>query len=154
VRETAAAGEASILSTPCPVLHDGDARRCALSEVGVVVVDDQEPFRRAAAAVVAATSGFRLLGHAVNGEDALVLVHDKRPDLVLMDVGLPGIDGLEATRRLCDVEAAPVVVLLSTYSLEEIGGEALSCGAAGYLPKERFDSASLQRVWNELGARD
>ncbi len=124
-----------------------------MSDVGVVVVDDQEPFRRAAAAVVQATSGFRLLAHAVDGEEALVTVQRQRPDLVLMDVGLPGIDGLEATRQLRGIDGAPVVVLLSTYSLEEIGQEALSCGAAAYLPKERFDSASLRRVWDEVGVR-
>ena len=125
-----------------------------MSDVGVVVVDDQEPFRRAAAAVVRATEGFRLLGHAVDGEEALLTVRLHQPDLVLMDVELPGIDGLEATRRLRSMDGAPVVVLLSTYSLEEIGEEALSCGAAAYLPKERFDSASLRQVWGELGVRD
>ncbi len=124
-----------------------------MSDVGVVVVDDQEPFRRAAAAVVQATSGFRLLAHAVDGEDALVTVQQQQPDLVLMDVGLPGIDGLEATRQLRGIDGAPVVVLLSTYSLEEIGQEALSCGAAAYLPKERFDAGSLRRVWDEVGVR-
>lgn len=125
-----------------------------MSDVGVVVVDDQEPFRRAAAAVVSATSGFRLLGQAVDGEEAVATVERHRPDLVLMDVGLPGIDGLEATRRLRGLDGAPVVVLLSTYSLEEIGGEAADCGAAAYLPKERFDSASLQQVWHRVGLRD
>jgi DNA-binding NarL/FixJ family response regulator len=123
----------------------------ALSDVGVVVVDDQEPFRRAAEAVVAATRGFRLLAHATDGEEALATVRRQEPDLVLMDVGLPGIDGLEATRRVRELDGAPVVVLLSTYALEEIGDEAFSCGAAAYLPKEQFDSASLRRVWDEVG---
>lgn len=125
-----------------------------MSEVGVVVVDDQEPFRRAAAAVVTATTGFRLLGQAVDAEAAITTVQRHRPDLVLMDVGLPGTDGLEVTRQLCGLDVAPVVVLLSTYSLEEIGAEAVDCGAAAYLPKEHFDSASLKQVWDQVGLRD
>lgn len=120
-----------------------------MSDIGVVVVDDQEPFRLAARAVVEATNGFRYLGHAGEADEALAVVRREQPELVLMDVGLPGVDGLEVTRQLRGLPAAPVVVLLSTYSIEEIGDEALGCGAAAYLAKERFDSASLRRVWDE-----
>jgi len=119
-------------------------------DVGVVVVDDQEPFRRAAAAVVGASRGFQLLGCAEDGEEAVQTVRQHRPELVLMDVGLPGIAGLEATRRIRGLPRAPVVVLLSTYSLDEIGDEVLGCGAAAYLPKEHFDAESLRRVWDEV----
>ena len=68
--------------------------------VRVLIVDDQEPFRQAARAVVELTDGFEVAGEAETGEDAVDRARELEPDLVLMDVNLPGIDGLEATRRI------------------------------------------------------
>jgi DNA-binding NarL/FixJ family response regulator len=121
-------------------------------EVRVMVVDDQETFRRAAGAVVQATEGFVLVGVAVDGEESLATVIEHRPDLVLMDVNLPGIDGLEATRLITTNDDAPVVVLLSTYDLDELGVEALDCGAHAYVPKGELDSARLRQVWSDASA--
>ena len=84
-----------------PLTHsvpDRETRHVAM--VRVLLVDDQEPFLRAMAAVVAETPGFEVVGRAASGEEALDLAATLLPDLVLMDVNLPGIDGLEATRRL------------------------------------------------------
>jgi CheY-like chemotaxis protein len=120
--------------------------------VRVLIVDDLEPFRQAASAVVGATPGFVVVGTAVDGEESLAAVDEQRPDLVLMDVNLPGIDGLEATRRIRSREDAPVVVLLSTYEFSDIGGEAFSCGARAYLTKAEFDSDWLRQVWDGLGS--
>ncbi|NPC44268.1 response regulator transcription factor [Nocardioides sp. zg-1230] len=120
-----------------------------MADVRVVVVDDQEPFRRAAGAVVDASQGFELVGYASDGEQSLTSVLRHRPDLVLMDVNLPGIDGLEATRRIKQLEPSPVVVLLSTYELTELGADPLECGAHAYLAKADFDSARLRQVWRE-----
>jgi CheY-like chemotaxis protein len=120
-----------------------------MADVRVVVVDDQATFRRAAGALVSATEGFVLVGDAVDGEESLATVIQHRPDLVLMDVNLPGIDGLEATRRIRMLDDAPIVVLLSTYELGEIGAAPLDCGADAYVPKVEFDSARLRQVWSE-----
>ncbi|MGH2766519.1 MAG: response regulator transcription factor, partial [Actinomycetota bacterium] len=68
--------------------------------VRVLIVDDQEPFRQAARAVVELTDGFEVAGEAETGEAAVDAARGLGPDLVLMDVNLPGIDGLEATRRI------------------------------------------------------
>ena len=76
-------------------------------ETRVLVVDDQDPFRRAMAAVVAETDGFVVVGAVASGEESLVAVQELRPDLVLMDVNLPGIDGVEATRRIRQARDAP-----------------------------------------------
>ena len=70
-----------------------------MAEVRVLIVDDQEPFRRAMAAVVGETDGFVVVGSASSGEESLRMAATLRPDLVLMDVALPGIDGIEATGR-------------------------------------------------------
>jgi DNA-binding NarL/FixJ family response regulator len=119
-----------------------------MTDVRVVVVDDQEDFRRAANAVVDATEGFVMVGEAVDGDEAMTTVARHQPDLVLMDVNLLGVDGLEATRRIRALAESPAVVLLSTYELAELGPEALACGAHGYIPKADFDSAHLRQVWS------
>jgi two-component system response regulator AlgR len=116
-----------------------------MAEVRVLIVDDQEPFRRAMASVVAETDGFAVVGSAASGEDSLVAAAELRPELVLMDVNLPGIDGLEATRRLTRAPGGPVVVLLSTYDAEHFDVE--GCGAAAYVAKASFGPDRLSQAW-------
>jgi DNA-binding NarL/FixJ family response regulator len=115
-------------------------------EVRVLIVDDQEPYRHAMAAVVGATSGFQVAGTVTTGEEALTAAAELVPDLVLMDVNLPGIDGIEATRRLVAREAAPVVVLLSTYDEDQV--DTAGCGAAAYIPKAAFGPDRLSAAWS------
>ncbi len=115
--------------------------------VRVLIVDDQEPFRLAARMVVDVTDGFDVVGEAETGEDAVTMAADLAPDLVLMDVNLPGIDGLEATRRILAAEGAPVVLLLSTYEEEEYAPRAAECGAAAYIPKAVFGPDRLETAW-------
>ena len=117
-----------------------------MSDVRVLIVDDQEPFRRAMAAVVAATDGFEVVGSATTGEESLTATAELQPDLVLMDVNLPGIDGIEATRRIVAEPDAPVVVLLSTYDADQV--DAAGCGAAAYIPKAEFGPDRLSAAWD------
>jgi DNA-binding NarL/FixJ family response regulator len=113
----------------------------------VLIVDDQEPFRVAAAAVVDATDGFVVCGAVDSGERCLEEVAQARPDLVLMDVNLPGMDGIECTQRLCEQDQPPAVVLVSTYDEGELGEHARDCGAAGYVPKSSFGPETLAAAW-------
>ncbi len=114
--------------------------------VRVLVVDDQEPFRMAARMVVEATEGFEVVGEAETGEDAVVMARDLVPDLVLMDVNLPGIDGLEATRQiLAQGSRSVVMLLLSAY--EERAPHAAECGAAASVPKAVFGPDRLEQAW-------
>jgi CheY-like chemotaxis protein len=117
-----------------------------VTDVRVLVVDDQEPFRRAMAAVVEMTDGFVVVGSVASGEESLEAVRALAPDLVLMDVNLPGIDGIEATRRLRSSGNGPVVVLLSTYDEDEFefGGS----GAAAYVAKAAFGPERLAEAWS------
>ena len=112
--------------------------------VRVLVVDDQEPFRLAAAAVVTATAGFELVGSAITGEASLAAVDELHPDLVLMDIQLPGIDGLQSTRQVRARQPAVRVLLVSS---NEEYDEAADCGALVYLPKSTLSPALLQEVW-------
>jgi CheY-like chemotaxis protein len=117
----------------------------AVTDVRVLVVDDQEPFRRAMAAVVEGTEGFVVVGVVASGEDSFLAVAQLAPDLVLMDINLPGIDGIEATRRLRRGGTGPVVVLLSTYDEDEFEFE--DSGAAAYVTKAAFGPERLAEEW-------
>jgi two-component system, NarL family, invasion response regulator UvrY len=113
--------------------------------VRVLIVDDLPPFREVARAVIDASDGFEAVGEVASGEDAVRAACMLRPDLVLMDVNLPGIDGLEATRRIRSAPSAPVVLLLSTWESDD--GVAKRCGAAEYIAKSRFDPDRLAVAW-------
>jgi DNA-binding NarL/FixJ family response regulator len=119
--------------------------------VRVLIVDDQEPFRAVARTVVELTDGFEVIGESENGEDSVTTAHALRPDLVLMDVNLPGISGLEATRQILadHVDGKPVVVLvLSTYEAAEYGPQAEEVGAASFIPKSEFSPERLVEAWS------
>jgi DNA-binding NarL/FixJ family response regulator len=121
--------------------------------VRVLIVDDQEPFRLAARMVVDATDGFDVVGEAETGEASVEMARELRPDLVLMDVNLPGINGLDATRQILSDQADSVVVLLlSTYEEEEYAPRAAECGAAAYIPKAVFGPDRLESAWEAASA--
>jgi len=122
--------------------------------VRVLIVDDQRSFRRAACSVVELTPGFAVVGDAASGEIALEAARALRPDLVLMDVHLPGIDGLEATRRILAAPETPrpVILLLSTDADDEYADYPAACGAAAYLAKAAFGSESLSAAWAAASA--
>jgi DNA-binding NarL/FixJ family response regulator len=114
--------------------------------VTVVVADDHGPFRRAAGAVIARTSGFRLVGEAVDGAEALQRVAEVAPDLVLMDIRMPVLDGIAAARRLAERHPEVVVLLLSSYDRGDLPPGLGSDGAA-YLHKEELSPSVLSRLW-------
>lgn len=106
--------------------------------IRVLVVDDQEPFRQAAEAVVETTPGFEVVGRAGSGEAAVDAVAELQPDLVLMDVVLPGLDGMAATRLIRGAAPTVTVVLLSTHDLTHHASAVQACGAAAFVPKSAF----------------
>ncbi len=119
----------------------------------VLIVDDQEPFRLAARMVVEATEGFEVVGEVETGEASVEAAKELDPDLVLMDVNLPGINGLDATRRILAESDTPVVILLlSTYEEEEYAPRAAECGAAAYIPKSSFSPDRLAEAWSTASA--
>jgi len=119
--------------------------------VRVLIVDDQEPFRLAARMVVEATEGFDVVGEAETGEDSVTMARELAPDLVLMDVNLPGINGLDATRQILEGSDTVVVLLLSTYEEEEYAPRAAECGAKAYIPKAVFGPDRLEAAWEATG---
>jgi two-component system invasion response regulator UvrY len=123
--------------------HDGTV---ADDHVRVWVVDDQPSFRRAAAATLAAMDDFEMAGECETGESAVDRIPDGA-DLVLMDIHMPGIDGIEATRLLRAAHPGLIVVLMSTYDLEDLPAAASDCGAVAYLHKEHLSPELLSRIW-------
>jgi two-component system invasion response regulator UvrY len=129
-------------------LPDGDV------SVRVLVVDDQTPFRRAATAVCLMTTGFEVVAEAESGEDAVRAAQETHPDVVLMDINLPGINGIEACRQILAAQQA-VVILLSTYSRDDLPSDAADSGALAYVHKEELTPNVLEDLWanRESGGR-
>ena len=118
-----------------------------MTVVRVLLVDDQAPFLHAMSAVVKETGGFEVVGEACSGEESILAVAELLPDLVLMDVNLPGIDGLQATRLLRERQPPPVVLLLSTYDEDAGACFIAECGAAAYVTKSAFGPDRLREAW-------
>lgn len=120
--------------------------------VAVVTVDDQPFFRAAVRDVIAVTSGFEAVGEAASGREGVRVVCDLSPELVLVDVRMPELDGLETARRIKQRRPDTVVVLVSIEDLGGLAGEAERCGADAMVSKQGFGPAVLRRLWSEHGA--
>lgn len=114
--------------------------------IRVLIVDDQETFRSAARLVVELTNGYEVAGEAGTGEDGVEMAGDLEPDLVLMDMSLPGIDGPEATRQIVAAHPRTRVVGLSTY--DEYRERAVAAGAIAFVSKADFDPDRLAHLWD------
>jgi two-component system invasion response regulator UvrY len=121
--------------------------KVADERVPVWVVDDQASFRRATAATLAAGEEFVMAGECETGESAIELIRDGGGGIVLMDIHMPGMGGIEATRRIRAAHPDLMVVLMSTYDLEDLPAGATDCGAAAYLHKEHLSPELLTRLW-------
>jgi DNA-binding NarL/FixJ family response regulator len=114
--------------------------------VGVLLVDDHPLVRTGLAGLLDATDDLVVVGEAADGEAALGLAAELEPDVVLMDVSMPGIDGIEATRRLLDGGYAGAVVMLTSFSDRSRVVDALDAGAVGYLLKDSEPADVLAAV--------
>lgn len=112
--------------------------------VDVLIVDDQAPFRSVARTLVSLLPGWRVVGEAETGEDALAQADATRPGIILMDINLPGINGIEATRRILDRAPDTTVILLSTYAAEDLPPDARACGARAYVRKDDLTPGLLR----------
>jgi two-component system, NarL family, invasion response regulator UvrY len=119
----------------------------AQDRVGVLAVDDQSIFLDVARDVVAATPGFSWVGGATSGEEALDAVRELGPELVLMDVRMPGMDGIETARFISERHPDVVVVLISIEESPAIAPAIEASGAAALVPKREFGPAMLRRLW-------
>jgi two-component system, NarL family, invasion response regulator UvrY len=116
--------------------------------VSVLIVDDQLPFRAVARTVIGLTAGFEVASEAASGEEAIAQVEKVPPDLVLMDINLPGISGIDATCQIRETHPGVAVILLSTYSEADLPADARNCGALAYVHKEDFGPALVRQLWD------
>ena len=105
--------------------------------IGIVVADDHEVVRAGFAALLDTQPDFTVLGTAYDGDEAVRVCRELRPDVVLMDVRMPSLDGIEATRQLAGPDGpGPRVLILTTFDLDEYVFDALRAGASGFLLKD------------------
>ena len=110
--------------------------------VTVLIVDDHPSFRASARTLLEA-EGYEVVGEAEDGESAVSAVHVLHPDLVLLDVQLPDIDGFQVAERLRQLEAPPAVILTSRREGADYGRCIGDCGARGFVPKAELSGAAI-----------
>jgi DNA-binding NarL/FixJ family response regulator len=104
--------------------------------ISILLVDDQELLRMGFRMVLDAQPDFEVVGETGSGDQAVALVHEQAPDVVLMDVRMPGTDGVEATRQIIATGSRSRVIILTTFDLDEYAYAALRAGASGFLLKD------------------
>ena len=116
--------------------------------IGVVIADDQAMVRAGFSALLDAEPDLQVLGQAADGREAIEVVRERRPDVVLMDIRMPVLDGLAASRELLADGARyrPKVVVLTTFDLDDYVYEALRAGATGFLLKDAPPAALAEAV--------
>jgi DNA-binding NarL/FixJ family response regulator len=120
--------------------------RQGVSEVRVLVVEDYEPFRRFVCSTLGKRQELQTVGEASDGLEAVHKAEELQPDLILLDVGLPSLNGIEAARRIRKLSAKSKILFLSQESSADVVQEALSTGATSYVVKTRAASDLLPAV--------
>ena len=131
----------------------GSVARPLKAAVSVLIVDDSAPFRRAAGAVVAATPGFVVVGEAASGEEALLAMEDLDPCLVLLDVTMGGIDGIETARRITARVPAPDRRADLGQRSGALSSKVRTCGAVALVDKRDFRPGAAGRPLGDPQAR-
>jgi two-component system invasion response regulator UvrY len=121
-----------------------------MAQVRVLTVDDQAVFREAVRDLLDDTPGFEPVGEASCGPDAIAAVASTATDLVLLDVRMPGMDGIETARRITAQDPDVVIVLVSADEPEDLPAGATSCGAVAYVPKRDLGPRRLTRLWASI----
>ncbi len=116
------------------------------AQVRVLIVDDQALLRGSLRVLIETERDLVVVGEASTGAEAIKKVQAESPDVVLMDVRMPGMDGIEATRRITELEDAPKILVLTTFDLDEYVYAALRAGASGFLLKDTPPAQLLAAV--------
>jgi two-component system, NarL family, invasion response regulator UvrY len=123
----------------------------AAARVTVMIVDDQPPFRAAARAVIGRVKDFDLVAEVDSGEAAVATMDELDADLVLMDINMGELDGIEATRRIMAAHPGARVILVSTYALDDLPPHARTSGAIAYINKDELSPRVIRTLWEAGG---
>lgn len=123
------------------MLKDDDAR-----VIRVLIADDHPLMRKGLADILNGVDGIEVVGAAEDGAAAIALAHAVKPDIVLMDISMPGMDGIEATEKLVEMDSGVRVVMLTSYSEREKITQALAAGAVSYLTKDAPPEAVIRAI--------
>jgi two-component system, NarL family, invasion response regulator UvrY len=126
----------------------------ATGAVRVLTIDDQAVFRALAREVINATPGFASIGEAADGSSGIEAVERLGPDLVLLDVRMPGMDGIETARRLVDADWRPVVVLISIDEMPDAETALAATTAVACVRKQDLSIRKLHELWAALARQD
>jgi DNA-binding NarL/FixJ family response regulator len=118
----------------------------SVSPVRILVVDDSEPFRQFTCSVLGKSAELQIIAEASDGLEAVRKSEILQPDLIILDIGLPGLNGIEAARRICKLALKAKIIFLSQESSPDVVREALSSGAMGYVVKAKAGSDLLMAV--------
>ncbi|MBJ7608286.1 MAG: response regulator transcription factor [Candidatus Dormibacteraeota bacterium] len=114
--------------------------------IRVLIADDHPLMRKGLADILDGIDDIQVVGAAEDGAAALALTHAVRPDIVLMDISMPGMDGIEATQKLVEMDTGARVVMLTSYSEQEKITQALAAGAVSYLTKDAPPEAVIRAI--------
>jgi DNA-binding NarL/FixJ family response regulator len=117
--------------------------------IHVIVADDHPMFRKGLHGLLESVTGIEVVGEATNGEEAIALTERLRPDVILMDINMPGVNGIEATRRILHVNPSVGVLVLTMYEDDDSVFAAMRAGARGYLLKG-VDQVEVLRAINAV----
>ena len=126
----------------------GSDQRAVLVTIGVVIVDDQALLRAGFRIIINSAPDMEVLAEAADGVEAVTVTRDLRPDVVLMDIRMPTLDGIEATRQIKggDMDVGPRVLVLTTFDLDEYVYAALQAGASGFMLKDTLPETLIEAV--------
>jgi DNA-binding NarL/FixJ family response regulator len=121
--------------------------------IRVLIADDHPLMRKGLADILKDVEGIEVVGAAEDGAAAVALAYAVKPDIVLMDISMPGIDGIEATEKLVEMDSEACVVMLTSYSEREKITQALAAGAVSYLTKDSPPEAVIRAIRSAASAR-
>ncbi len=124
------------------------------SRIRVLIADDHPLMRKGLADILDGVDGIEVVGSAEDGAAAIALAHAVKPDIVLMDISMPGMDGIEATEKLIEMASDARVVMLTSYSEREKITQALAAGAVSYLTKDAPPEAVIRAIRSAATATD
>lgn len=117
-----------------------------MTPLRILIADDHELVRHGLRRVIAEVPGWTVCGEATTGRHAVALARETKPHVIVMDLAMPELNGLEATRQLCAAPPAPAVLILSMHESEELVRETLAAGARGYILKSDAGTALVAAV--------